>query len=154
MAHPGPELALLLLAGYRTLVDAVVAELEASGYSSVTPVHHYALAAIESGADTASDLGRRLGVSKQAAAKTLRALESSGYVVVADDPADARRRRVEVSPAGHEVMAAGADAFDALRLQWREQVGERDLAALERILRQVVGGVVAPEAPGWVATQA
>jgi hypothetical protein len=38
----------------------------------------HALRAIDTGADTASELGRRLSVSKQAAAKTLAALQRLG----------------------------------------------------------------------------
>ena len=76
----GAELALLLLGGFHSMVDEVVPQLEARGHAGVTPVHEFALRAIDGGADTASELGRRLSVSKQAAAKTITALEQLGYV--------------------------------------------------------------------------
>ena len=51
------------------MVDEVVAELERRGHPGVRPGHGFALRAIDGGADTAAELGRRLSVTKQAAAK-------------------------------------------------------------------------------------
>ena len=62
------------------MVDEVTVELERRGHPGVRPVHEFALRAIDAGADTASELGRRLAVTKQAAAKTLVALEEMKYV--------------------------------------------------------------------------
>jgi len=83
----GAELALLLLGGFHSMVDVVVDELDRRGHPGVRPVHEFALRAIDGGADTASELGRRLDVSKQAAAKTIAALQRLGYVERAPDRA-------------------------------------------------------------------
>ena len=107
MTGPGPTLALLLLAGYRKLVDAAVLELEARGYDDARPALHYAMTAIDRGADSASALGRALSVSKQAAAKTITSLTERGWVAVEDDDADRRRKRVLVTELGHRMMRAG-----------------------------------------------
>src|ERR1035441_10142144 len=99
MSRSGADLALLLLGGFRSLVDTATAELARRGYEDVRPVHAFAMRAIAAGAGNAgepracykdlrpvhafamraiaagagnaSDLGRRLSVSKQAAAKTI-----------------------------------------------------------------------------------
>ena len=68
------------------------------------PVHDFAMRAIAAGADSASELGRRLSVSKQAAAKTVAVLEQRGYVARGADPLDARRKRLQVAALGFEVM--------------------------------------------------
>src|SRR5687768_9624384 len=96
MSRPGADLALLLLGGFRVLADRATAELAARGYDDVRPVHDFALQAILSGADSASELGRRMSVTKQAAAKTIAALEERRYVVREPDPADRRRLRLHV----------------------------------------------------------
>ena len=80
MARSGADLALLLLGGFRALADAASAELAERGYEKIRPVHDFAIRTIDAGADTASELGRQLGVSKQAAAKTISFLEERGYV--------------------------------------------------------------------------
>src|SRR3954449_7347592 len=101
---PGAELALLLLGGFQSMVDDVHGELAHRGHPGVRAAHEFALRAIDEGADTASTLGRRLGVSKQAAAKTVAVLQRLGYVELAPDPDDARRKRIRVTPRGHEMV--------------------------------------------------
>lgn len=152
MTRSGAELALLLLGGYRRLVDTTVQELAARGYDDVRPVHDFAMRAIVSGADNASELGRRLSVSKQAAAKTLAVLVERGYVATEVDPDDARRKRIAVTPLGFEVMREGEAIFDRQHAELAQVLGADALALLEEQLRVVVGDApVRVDAPGWVA---
>ena len=152
MISAGPNLALLLLGSYRKLVDAAVRELAARGYDDVRPAHDYAMRAIDSGADSASDLGRALSVSKQAAAKTIVVLMERGYVVSEEDPADGRRKRLYVTDLGHKLMAEGERIFDELRNAWGEHLGHKELEHLEQQLTTFVGDTpIRLEAPGWVS---
>jgi len=137
---PGAQLALLLLGAFDAMVDDVVAELERRGHPGVRPAHEFALRAIDEGAVTASELGRRLDVSKQAAAKTIAALEQLGYVEREDDVADARRKRLKVTPRGHEMTTIGAGLFDDVRERWAKRIGADELDALERHLTRLVSG--------------
>jgi DNA-binding MarR family transcriptional regulator len=134
----GAELALLLLGGFHSMADEVHAELANRGHEGVRPVHEFALRTIDAGADTASELGRRLSVSKQAAAKTIAALQQLGYVIREADPDDARRKRVQVTPRGHEMMTIGGALFDEVRNRWAAQIGVRQLEALEVRLARLV----------------
>lgn len=155
MARSGADLALLLLGSYRKLVDAVVVELAARGHPDVRPVHDFAMRAIDSGADSASELGRRLSVSKQAAAKTIATLLERGYVTRDADPDDARRKRIEVTALGREVMRHGETIFDDVRERWRLQLGSEELLVLEEQLRSFVGdSPVRIDAPGWITEDA
>lgn len=139
MSHSqGAELALLLLGGFHSMVDEVVAELDRRGHPGVRPVHEFALRAIGSGADTAAELGRRLSVSKQAAAKTLTALQALGYVELTPDPSDGRRKRIRVTPRGHEMTTIGASLFDDVRERWATEIGMDELEALEGHLDRLV----------------
>ena len=152
MSRSGAELALLLMGSYRKLVDAAVRELAERGHDDVRPVHDFAMRAIASGADNASELGRRLSVSKQAAAKTVAVLVDRGYIERGADPRDARRKRLEVTALGWEVMREGERIFDELRDQWGRQLGAEELAELEAQLTAFVGdSPVRVEAPGWIS---
>lgn len=154
MARSGADLALLLLAGFRVLVDRARLELAERGHEDVRPMHDFALHAILSGADTASALGRRMAVSKQAAAETIGTLESRGYLLRETDPTDRRRVRLRVTERGLALLRDGELVFDELRTRWEEQVGAPQVAALEEALRQLVGDdVVRPGLPGSVAEQ-
>ena len=152
MSRSGADLALLLLGGFRTLVDDATAELARRGFDDVRPVHDFAMRAIAAGADNASELGRRMSVSKQAAAKTIAVLAERGYVAREPDPADARRKLLQVTSLGEEVMRQGEAIFDELRDRWLQQIGPDALADLEAHLTALVGPrPVRLDAPGWVS---
>jgi len=133
----GADLALLLLGGFHSMVDDVLPELAKRGHDGTRPVHEFALRSIDAGAGTASELGRRLGVSKQAAAKTIAVLEQLGYVDREVDPEDGRRKRLHVTPRGHEMVAIGSALFDDVRNRWAEEIGPRRLEALEAHLARL-----------------
>lgn len=133
----GAELALMLLGGFHTMVDEVHVELAKRGHDGVRPAHEFALRAVDAGADTASELGRRLSVTKQAAAQTIAALEEFGYVNREPDPGDARRKRLRVTPRGHELMAIGGALFDDVRSRWEVRIGPEQLHTLETQLAQL-----------------
>lgn len=151
MSRPGADLALLLLSGFRNLADRATTELAARGYQDVRPVHDFALQAILSGADNASELGRRMSVTKQSAAQTIAALEDRGYVRREPDPTDRRRIRLQVTERGHAMQREGAAIFDELREQWKAQVGAAAVEDLERTLRQLLAdNSVQLDTPGWL----
>ena len=136
---PGAALAKSLLDAFTAMVGLVVADLERHGHPGVTATHAFALQAIDEGAQSASTLGRRLNVSRQAAAKSIAALEDLGYLDRHDDPVDARRKMLVVTARGHEMITIGAAAFDDLRCRLSEQVGRTELASFESVLRTLVG---------------
>ncbi|MBW5422345.1 MarR family transcriptional regulator [Streptomyces sp. BG9H] len=147
----GYELPFLLLAGFRSLIDRLHAELAHQGHPDLRPAHGFALQAIGARGATASEIGRRLGVSKQAAGKTVDRLVALGYAARADDPADARRKLVRVTPHGVDALRRSAVVFDELRAEWAASLGADRLRDLESGLR----AVVPPEAfrldaAGWL----
>lgn len=148
----GPNLALLMLGGFRKLVDAAVVELAERGFDDVRVSENFAMRAIEAGADGASELGRRMSVTKQAAAKIIEGLVERGYVVREPDPDDARRKRLALTALGSDLLRQGEDVFNQLRASFARQIGRQQLQALEAHLAQLVGGApVRVDAPGWVA---
>jgi DNA-binding MarR family transcriptional regulator len=150
-SRTGADLALLLLAGFRTLADQATAELAQRGYEDVRPVHDFALRAILSGADSASELGRRMSVTKQAAAKTLSSLEERRYVTREPDSTDRRRTRIRVTDRGLAMLHEGETIFNELREQWEQQVGTASLSSLEETLRKLLGDkTIRLDSPGWI----
>ena len=146
-----------------------MAELEAQGYADVRPSLHYAMSAIDLrvleqqehrphvlvdlGAGTASELGRALSVTKQAASKTITLLEERGWVALRDDAADRRRKQIVVTELGHDVMRAGESIFDELRQTWSDRVGSDVLRDFEEQLAAFVGEEsIRLDAPGWIST--
>jgi DNA-binding MarR family transcriptional regulator len=147
---PGYELPLRLLFGFRSLIDDLHAELARQGHPDVRPMHGFVFQAIGPHGTTAVDLGRTLGISKQAAGKTIDTLEQLGYVHRERDPGDGRRMFVRLTERGLDCLARSARIFDELRGRWADVIGPRRLRALEDDLRKVAS----PESgrldvPGW-----
>lgn len=138
MVSRGAELALLLLGGFRALVEEGQEQLERHGHPGIRPVHEFALRAVSQGADSTSELGRELGVTKQAAAKTVAFLLDREYLEQAPDERDARRKVLTVTPRGTELLTVGQQLFDGLRAQWAERIGDDELDRLESHLRRLV----------------
>ncbi|MFC9794326.1 MarR family winged helix-turn-helix transcriptional regulator [Streptomyces sp. NPDC127584] len=134
----GYELPLLLFGGFRTLIDRVHARLADEGHPDMRPAHGFAMQAIGARGATASEIGRRLGVSKQAAGKTVDRLLALGYAERADDPTDARRKLVRLTPHGFAALARSAAIFDDLRAEWAATLGADGVLAMEAALRTVV----------------
>jgi DNA-binding MarR family transcriptional regulator len=147
---PGYELPLRLFLGFRVLIDELHAELARQGHPDVRPMHGFVFQAIGPGGTTAAELGRRLGVSKQAAGKTVDALERLGYVERMTDPRDARRKVVRLTDRGFDCLARSARIFERLRAGWAERLGADRLRALEADLARVTpDDVLRLDAPGW-----
>ncbi|NES26182.1 MarR family transcriptional regulator [Micromonospora terminaliae] len=148
--RPGFVLPLLLLAGFRTLIDDLHAELARQGHPELRPAHGFVLQAVGNAGTTASDLGQRLGVSKQAAGKTVDRLVALGYLERADDPADARRKLVRMTAKGHDGLRRSVVVFDELRDRWAATLGAGRVAAIEDDLRRMVpSDVFRLDVPGW-----
>ncbi|KAB1907462.1 MarR family winged helix-turn-helix transcriptional regulator [Micromonospora tulbaghiae] len=148
--RPGFALPLLLLAGFRTLVDDLHAELAHQGHPELRPAHGFVLQAVGPAGTTASDLGQRLGVSKQAAGKTVDRLVALGYLERVDDPADARRKLVRMTAKGRDGLHRSAVVFDELRDRWAATLGADRVDAIEDDLRRMVpADVFRLDVPGW-----
>ena len=70
MGEPAWRVVLLLAGAFRDGVDALHVELAEQGHPEARPLHGFALQAIGPDGCTINELGQRLGVTKQAAAKT------------------------------------------------------------------------------------
>jgi DNA-binding MarR family transcriptional regulator len=149
----GFELPLLLVGAFRSLIDELHAELARQGHDLARPVHGFALQAIGPEGVTVSELGRRLGVSKQAAAKTANSLELAGYVSRVRHPSDARSWVLSRSPRGTQMLELSADIFDQLRDRWADQLGRNRLRTLESNLAAMARSTTASsitDLPGWL----
>lgn len=151
----GYRLPMLLLAGFRDLIDQLHAALAERGHPDLRPAHGFALQALDAaGRDglSAADLAGRLGVTKQAAGKTLDTLAGLGYVGLAQDPADGQRRSATLTPRGRHALAESAAIFDQLRANWADRVGDDRVTALEQTLGTLTGPVtLRTDSAGWLS---
>jgi len=146
----GFELPLLLFSGFRSIIDELHAELARRGHPDLRPAHGFALQAIGLDGATATEAGRRLAISKQAAGKTVERLEELGYVARSGDDADRRRKLVRLTPRGIEALTFSAMIFEDIRGRWAAELGIDRLDSMEGALREMVPGeIFRLDVPGW-----
>ncbi|NEE02364.1 MarR family winged helix-turn-helix transcriptional regulator [Phytoactinopolyspora halotolerans] len=148
---PGYELPLRLFAAFRLLIDGLHDELARQGHPDVRPVHGFALQAVGPDGATAAEIGRRLGVSKQAAGKTIDSLERLGYVTREPDVQDSRRKVVRLTDRGRDCLARSAAIFDRLRDEWEAVLGRDRLRSFEDDLSRLTDArPLRVDVPGWL----
>ena len=146
----GFELPLLLFAGFRSIIDELHAELARRGHPDLRPAHGFALQAIGMNGATATEAGKRLGISKQAAGKTIDRLEALGCVLRAGDDADRRRKLIRLTPRGISALALSAMIFNDIRARWESELGQARLTDVETALRTMAPGeTFRLDVPGW-----
>ena len=146
----GFALPLLLVTAFRATIDELHDRLAERGHPDARPIHGFALQAIGPDGITVSGLGRRLAVSKQAAAKTVASLERLGYIERHRHPTDSRAVLVRPSLRGQEFLSLSAEIFDQLHVGWAQQLGEQRLSALEDDLELLAGSARLVDIPGWI----
>jgi len=101
---------------------------------------------------TVSELGRRLGVTKQAAAKTVASLETLGYVNRVAHPEDQRATLVKRAALGDEMLALSAQIFGRIHAEIAESLGAAQLEALEAALNRIARERAPKlgDLPGWL----
>lgn len=93
-----------------------------------------------------SALAERLGVTQQAASKTVAEMAGAGYLTRTPDPGDARVRLVALSDRGRRAVADGRAARTELAAALQHRLGPRTAATLRRALLEVLdeaGGIEA-----------
>ncbi|SNR22798.1 MarR family winged helix-turn-helix transcriptional regulator [Actinomadura mexicana] len=147
---PGFELPLRLFLAFRTIIDELHAELARDGHADLRPMHGFVFQAIGPDGTTAVELGRRLGVSKQAAGKMVESLERAGYLERGADPRDARRKIVRLTPGAVDFLVRSERIFERIRDDWVRALGAERMRALEDDLRRMTpADLWRLDMPGW-----
>lgn len=116
-------LAPLLRAARSTYAAAVRAPLTENGFEDIPRDGVFALSAIGLAEVSGGQLGRWLGVSKQAVSQLLDTLVLRGYVERSIDPADRRRMRLMLTDRGTQVVALCRKAVERVEQRVAEIVG-------------------------------
>ncbi|WP_194770618.1 MarR family winged helix-turn-helix transcriptional regulator [Diaphorobacter caeni] len=84
-----------------------------------------------------TELARRMGVSKQAAGKAVRDLESTGLVTRVQDLSDARAFKVQFSTKGLEYMMKMHEAIDQIEADYARLLGQEKAQTLREALCEI-----------------
>lgn len=132
---PTPELVTLLVGAVRGISQLFSDRMTAAGFDEIRPTHGFALTLIGEGGTTATELGRRLGMTKQSAGEIVSYLARHEYVERKPDPADRRARRITHTERGRECLKVIWAEMSWIEGAWTRAVGKDGVEDLKTGLR-------------------
>lgn len=114
------------------------AAFASAGLDGLSPAHSVLLVPLATGGLHASDLADRLGVSRQAVAQAVSALERHTYVTRVPSPADARVRIIELTPRGRQALRVMRRNAIHVEKRWEQILGQRRLGELRETLQMLL----------------
>ncbi len=117
------------------ITEYVAQRLETQGYQDVSPSTLNFLSALDCGVNSGSDIARRLQVSRQMVAKTVKELSHLGYLE--QIPGKGKQKQIVFTAAGEQLMSEVRVILAQLDELFYKQLGEKALgeaiATLEAI---------------------
>jgi len=136
--RPG-EVPLLLGLAFRAMNDHLHSRLAQLGREPVRPAHGYVFRYLSGHpAATMVDLAAHLGVTKQAASKTVTELVDWGYLDRRPHPADRRAQILRLTDRGQEYVRLADQLWAEAEQEWADLIGPERLAAVHHDLRAYV----------------
>ena len=133
MTEETPHIGVLLFVAYRAMEQEIYDTLHQQGFHA-TLAQSRLTARISENGNRLTELAESAQVTKQTASALVDQLEALGYVARVPDPSDARARIIRLAPRGRRAQAAARRAEARILARWRDHLGERGTAQLERQL--------------------
>ncbi len=131
-----------LLLNYYDWFDASLQRvLESSGDKAFSKAQSVIFVNLAEGRNTAVDIARHIGVSKQAVNKTVNELVERGFLTLVTDSEDKRSKRILPTRAGLEKGRQAAKALHELEQELARRIGKERADTLREILEQSPGPV-------------
>lgn len=132
----------LLLDAFNWFDAGLLASLKEQGWPDLSHSQSMVMAYLGSGGIRISELARRLGVSRQAAQKSVKELERLKLVITEVDPTNSSAKTVVLTTQGEANVAAALNAFSEIEIQLSRRIGSSDLASLRRSLEKDWGAPI------------
>ncbi|WP_341366016.1 MarR family winged helix-turn-helix transcriptional regulator [Yoonia sp. BS5-3] len=123
------------IAAYQTRQTAwLINGLAEKGFADLTSTHVAFIAALDCADNMASEIARRLNISRQAVHKTVRELTALGYVTTAQNPALRNSKVIQITEQGEHLIAAARHMFAELDNALTAKIDAADLQKLLDVL--------------------
>ncbi len=132
---PAEELHVPLLMGllFREVRDVFADE----DWDGLRQSHFRVISAVPPEGINVTDLGERVGMTKQGCGQFVTTLVASGHLRVEQDPADRRIRWVRRTPEGSRTIAAVTRRMLLIEQGWAERVGEWRYRTFRSVLEEI-----------------
>lgn len=124
---------------FRAFEDDLVRRLEAEGYADVTPADLNVLRFVKPTGSTSIEIAKLAGVTKQAIAKSIAAIEAKGYIKRQPNSDDARSQIIVFTPKGMRLLKICIAAISQIELIYEAKLGKKTFADLKLALTQLMG---------------
>lgn len=126
-----------LFAGW-ALADELQRRVAADGFADSRFADGVVFQHLVAGPVTISTLAEKLGVTQQAASKSIADLSNRGYVSRSPDPADARARIVVLTDRGQAVIAAARKHRATLDTELRRTLGDGQVEKARLLMIDII----------------
>jgi DNA-binding MarR family transcriptional regulator len=116
------------------LDDALQDRFASLGFERLSRSDIFTILTVISGTKYATDIARKLGISRQAASLKLIDLEKRGLVVIENDPLDRRLKTISFSDQFKENAEICFQFMDEIVTGLEEQFGRRAVSQFRRVL--------------------
>lgn len=138
------DIGLLCLVVANGFSARVLRQLATAGFGDTRFSHGFVVQGLLAGDTTVTQLAERLGISVQAVSKTVKEMESLGYVARTPDANDRRAARLALTAKGRANLAASRKARADVVSSLKKALGKkrsRDLTELLRLAATEFGGL-------------
>lgn len=132
-----PPLTVLLEAVSRSVIRRLAEQLQTKGHDLITEPHLVLLGNLDCGSTHAAQIAQRMGISRQAVSKTLREMQSMGYLSLEDDPARGNQKLVVMTERGRQLAITAREELGSIEAALSKQIGAREMVALRLGLEQI-----------------
>jgi DNA-binding MarR family transcriptional regulator len=105
----------------QSIVDDLVARLQAAGYADITAAHHPVFYHLDPGGTRLTELAARAGMTHQSMGELVTGLAALGYVDRRPDPADGRARLVVLTARGEHAVRRARAEVARIEQAWQQR---------------------------------
>jgi DNA-binding MarR family transcriptional regulator len=139
------DFGLLLGYAYQAFVQQLHARMAERGFPVLGASYGYVLRTLAEDSRTASQLGERLGITAQGAAKVIDEMVGMGYVERRPDPADKRAKQLHLSAKGQEMLRLVREFHAEFEQRLAEEVGAEQVKAVRTVLAHIADTAPPPD---------
>lgn len=124
----------LLLRAYRVFSSQAVEKLEKRGYEGISTAHTMMLMNIDMKGMQLTQLGEKIGISRQAITNLVQSMEQKGYLIRSADPSDKRASIVSLTKSGWELIKDIVEIKGEIEEEYCTIVGNEQMSLLRKSL--------------------
>lgn len=124
-----------LISANQWMSSSLLHLMKAKGHDKLTGAHLTFFCHLNCGVTHASEVARRMGISRQAVYKITRELQRIGALELREDPEDKRQKTIFMTDLGERVALDTRAAMAEVEAHLRDVVGPKRFESMAEILR-------------------